>query len=511
MIATHLLDAYRAEPNDSDAGEIKADTRGWLVRAGERAAALAATDDAQRSFEAAVDLADEPLERARLLERAGELARAADRIDIAEQHLRAALLLCDEVGATHDRARVAAALGLALWRQGSIVEAVDLLEEAFAVLVGDEQDADFATLAAQLGRLHYFAGNGQLAAERIEVALDIGEELKLPAVLSSALNTKSLTVQHHPHEADALIRQALRVALDHDLVFEALRAYNNLFVQLANRDRLEESEPLLEEAMTLARRRGDRFWEVRLAAYLCDLHLYHGRWDEARELAGTLPLDRSAGEPVLGNTVLRLARIAIDRDERVRASELLDLFPHETDAVDRQRLGVALGRRQLEAQLDGRIGDASASIVERLPLAIEFLEADTIGEQLLDAANYARETGDHTSALQAAALIDVLPPNVHTRMVDSQLYRLHANAAAAQGEEAAAADAFAVALANARNLDFAFFLAPVLYDYGAWLASSGRPEEAAPLLAEARELFAGMGATVWLRRLDTLAPAATRV
>lgn len=57
------------------------------------------------------------------------------------------------------------------------------------------------------------------------------------------------------------------------------------------------------------------------------------------------------------------------------------------------------------------------------------------------------------------------------------------------------------------NLGYVFFLAPVLADYGTWLQSMGRVDEAAPLLQEARELFEGM-AVVWLRRLDAFAPAA---
>ena len=76
MIAAHLLDAYRAAPEADDAAEIKASAREWLTRAAERAAALAAPEEAQRAFEGAAELADEPLARARLLERAGELARA---------------------------------------------------------------------------------------------------------------------------------------------------------------------------------------------------------------------------------------------------------------------------------------------------------------------------------------------------------------------------------------------------------------------------------------------------
>ena len=192
VIAAHQLDAYRAAPEADDAAEIKASAREWLTRAAERAAALAAPEDAQRAFESAAELADEPLERARLLERAGELARAADRLDVAEQHLRSAFALCDEAGSTHDRARVAAALGVTLWQRGSIEDALELMEDAFAVLVGDEPDADVAMLAAQLGRIHYFGGNSPLASERIESALDIAEALGLPAVLSNALNTKSL-------------------------------------------------------------------------------------------------------------------------------------------------------------------------------------------------------------------------------------------------------------------------------------------------------------------------------
>ena len=152
-----------------------------------------------------------PLERARLLERARRgCALGGPRGRGRSACLRAAFALCDEAGATHDRARVAAALGIAVWRQGRIEEAIGLMEGAFEVLVSDEPDADVATLAAQLGRLHYFAENATLAAEHIETALEIAEELDLPAVLASALNTKSLLLNRRRYESDALLRQALR-------------------------------------------------------------------------------------------------------------------------------------------------------------------------------------------------------------------------------------------------------------------------------------------------------------
>ena len=507
VIAAHLLDAYRAEPEAGDAAEIKREAREWLRRAGERAASLAATDDAQRAFEAAAELADEPLERAHLLERAGDLARAANRLETAERHLREAFAIWEQAGATHDRARVAAALGVAVARSGGIDEALALLEEAFAVLVDDEPDADVATLAAELGRWHFLAGNRERAAERIETALDIAEELRLPAVVSSALNTKALIVSRHSYEAEALMRQALRVALDNDLAPEALRAYNNMLVQADAADRVEEVEPLLAEGLALARRRGDKFWELRLAAGLFEEYKLAGRWDEAVELAETLLVDGASTDPILVGLSVGLARIALDRDDRTTAKRLLAGLPTDIDSADRQLRGGARWARAVTAELDGRTDDAAALIVEALEVAVELLNPGTVGETLREAANYAGLMHDRSSARTALAVADRLPANVRTRIFNSQFHRLRALIAAGDGLDADAADAHAIALANARNLGFPFLLAPVLYDYGAWLVESGR-EEAAPLLTEARELFVQMGAHAWLRRLEAIAPAA---
>ena len=508
VIATHLLDAQRAAPDDAEAAEIGARARAWLVRAAERAAALAATDDAQRAFESAVELADEPLERARLLERAGQLARAADRTDVAEAHLRAAFALCDEVGATHDRARVAAALGVTRWQRGSIEEGLRLMEDAFAVLAEDEPDADVATLAAQLGRVHFFAGNVDAAAERIEQALDIAEMLGLPGVLASGLTTKSLVLGHRLHEAEALVREALRIALDNDLVDEALRAYNNLTVHLDRADRVEELRPLLEEALGLARLRGDRFWELRLTSNLIEEHLFQGDWDLAVALGGTFASQSEISDPSLGLALLHLARISIDRGETEAARALLARYGGDVESDDVQQRGVALFVRQYAQELDGATRDALATVAEGLPVAVQTTNSAAMSSLLSEAARYAVETADHATALEAADPVDALPPSARTRSIDSQLYRLRANAAAAAGDESAAAEAFGIALANARNLGYRYWLAPVLVDYGRWLLATGRADEGAPLLAEARALFEHMGAGVRIAELDRVAPPA---
>ncbi len=240
VIAAHYLDAYRADEGADDAEAIQAAGREWLIRAGERAAALAAPQDARRAFDQASELAAGPLERASLVERAGNLAIDAYEDAVAVDRLAEAQDLFESAGKTHDAARAAAQRSRALWNLGRIEEAIDLLEPAYAVLSADEPDADVAMLAAESARVHHFAGHAEIAVERVEFALRIAEEQVLPEVLSHALNTKALLRMGGPHESHALLREALDIALAHDLVQAALRAYNNLMVVCYTMDRREE-------------------------------------------------------------------------------------------------------------------------------------------------------------------------------------------------------------------------------------------------------------------------------
>ena len=152
-------------------------------------------------------------------------------------------------------------------------------------------------------------------------------------------------------------------------------------------------------------------------------------------------------------------------------------------------------RLQLEAELEGRLADACELLLAELPRTLDSQSSSALAEALCDLATYTLATGDHGPALRAVELMDALPSIEHNRMLDSQLHRLRANAAAAAGDDDGAAEHFAIALANARNLGFAYWLAAVLADYGAWLVDRGREQEAAPLVAEARALYEEMGAT----------------
>ena len=122
-------------------------------------------------------------------------------------------------------------------------------------------------------------------------ALEIAERTKDMALLASALNTKSMLCSvDRPHEAYALVQARARDrARSRPRVRGAARLQQPSWSSSSVLDRSEETLPLLEEALALARRRGDRSGSTLLtAASDHRAPSITGRWDEAEALAQEL-------------------------------------------------------------------------------------------------------------------------------------------------------------------------------------------------------------------------------
>ena len=362
MIAAHYVDAHAADPEADDADDVKAQARDWLTRAGERAAALAAPEDAGRAFDRAAGLAEADEDCARLLERAGEMALAANDPAAAEETLRDARSRFEAAGLPHDAARATAQLGVALWELGRGEEALEVLEPALAVLAEDEPDENVAQLAAQVGRIRHFQGDDETARERIEFALGIAEDHGFAAVLSEALNTKALLLHGRPNESRALLRESLSIALEHDLVYQALRAYNNLAVFTMNDDREADARRATEAGFELARSRGDRQFAVQLGMGLIGDLVWEGDWDGAFALADELPLEPQTA--VAGHVYgcILLARTAYERSDPERAESWLARISPEVGASrDIQLRHLTLWRRCRRRNRRGPAGRCAPS------------------------------------------------------------------------------------------------------------------------------------------------------
>jgi predicted ATPase/class 3 adenylate cyclase len=505
VVAAHHLDAYRAAPDADDAPQLKARAKELLARAGERAASLAANEEAQLYFERAAELAEEPADEASLHEKAATTAWAAGRVEQCKLHCTRALELYEREGMTHPAARVSAVLGAAEWRAGELDQALERMESAFQVLVDDEPDEDLATLAAELGRLYFFKGESDLATARTDTAIELAESLWLPRVLSEALNTQGMIASYQglAERSVALLKHALDLALEHDLTTSALRAYNNLADQLERRDRYEEAIEVCRRGLALARKVGGRVWEWYLLGELSVCLSRTGHWDEAIEGARQVPESAYAEWGLLVCTPM--IDIAAARGDAEEAARLLSFLTHFESSADLQDRSTYLSDKAAALRAAGdeegalAASDAALGTFEDfgLPISYEAKLALTAGIE----AAFALGRLDKVEELLGR--IDMVPPGKRSPFLRAEAARSRARLAAVR-RDGEVEQGFKTAEAIHREHGVMFYLAMAELDHGEWLVGEGRTEEAAPLLVEAREIFESLDAVPMLERLDSL-------
>jgi tetratricopeptide (TPR) repeat protein len=504
MLASHYLAAFEAVRDDPDGEQIKHRAGGMLARAGDRAASLAANEEAARYFEQAASLSDEPLARARLLERSGEMAVLDGRTEPAQVALGQALALFTAADERHQAARVAARLGQLESRRGRLDEALERMERAWTELADDRPDADIAAFAAELGRLHIFRGELELASARLETALDVAESLWLPEVLAETLNSMGVLAEFSARTAygKALTKAALELALEYELPASTLRAYNNLGDSLHRGDRCEEAAEVLEQGIAYARRVGDRRWEQNLLGELSWSLALTGRWPEAVDLLEHVPDERLV--ELQPSFLIALPEPLVAQGRLEEARHLLSLHARLKDSTDLQDRSCYRAAEAVLLHAEGEEGEALAAADE----VISELVASTPADQSVKMAfpqglEAALALGERERAEQLLANIEALPPGRLAPSLRGHAARFRARLATQDGEKEKAERGFATAASVFREYGMQFWLAVTLTEQAEWLIAENHVANAEPPLTEARETFAKLGATPWLARVAT--------
>jgi class 3 adenylate cyclase/tetratricopeptide (TPR) repeat protein len=484
VIASHYLAAHEAAPDADDAAEIKEKARAMLARAGERAESLAAAAEARRYFEQAAGLTEDPSARAALLGSAGEMARRAGDPDSARRLFGESIELHEQVGNTHAAARGLAMLGEVDAFTGRRDDALARMERAFAVISADEPDEDLAMLAARLSVGYWFSGDLERAAERAELALDIAESHAYWAALTIALKAKASVVfsRGHQQEAIALLRHALQIGLDNDLMDESGVAYFLLSDGCFRRDQYAEALGYLDESLALARKLGNRPYEwASLAERTYPLYML-GRWDEALTVGEEFTREQLEAGGVMLSMLQTGVEIHVQRGELDAARQVFSMFERleeSTDVQDRTvYLGVRACLRRAEGQLREGLIDAEAAIESGRTLG--GLSFQTVKLALVEALEAAFALGEMAKVEELLTSIESIPPGTRPPYLDAQAGRFRARLAGGRARYEAVAERF-------RGLDMPFWVAVTLLEQG----------EAAGL-AETREIFERLEATPWL-------------
>jgi tetratricopeptide (TPR) repeat protein len=479
--------------------EIRARAREMLVRAGERAASLAAPGEGRRYFEQAAALSQDAVAQAELTDRAGHMAWLTGKPAEARALLESARAAYEDHGEVAAAAKVDARLADFDFNEGHPPKAAARMAPALAVLETAGSDADVAALAAQLGRFLIFTGAYDEAAPHLERALTLAETLDLPETLAQALNTKAVLTlrRHRVREALILVEGALALALEHDLHAAALRAYNNLGATLWTLDRWREHLGVANRGLELSRRIGDRIWEsIFLAGSIGTMYML-GRWDDALERAAEA--EGLAATEFAQGLILSVVNVHVHRGALDRARDLLS---QHAAVGQSENADFAAGYASLEAVLlgmEGRPKEALATArhaVQALGKAggqhsgIRFLAFEAAGG--VDDGDEIRELLGMLDGLAASELA----PSLRAQQAR---FRARLPEYDADGELASAERFF-------RELDGPFHVAVVQLEHAEWLVAQGRADEAEPLLAEARETFERLQATPWLDRLATVQP-----
>ncbi|HKC78055.1 MAG TPA: hypothetical protein VKB70_06690, partial [Gaiellaceae bacterium] len=494
VVAAHYLDAYEAAPDAEDAGQLRAKAGEQLTLAGERAASLAASEEAQRYFTKAAALAEDDSVRARLLEQAGGAAFDGARFDVSVELLDEAITLYNAAGSTHPAARATAQLGLSAWRNGDLKGGAHRLAQALDVLADDEPDAEIAALVEMLGRLNFFLGEHDLAWDRVERALEIAEALPAPEVLANALNTKSLLLdaKGRYEEGSALLARAVAIGREHDLRLSLLRAMNNYCVELSVRNRFSELEVVAREGEDLAHRLGLREAEQQFLSFVGLAAWMLGDWNECDAL-----VDRYTA----GGTYTPLFRantIIFPGMHRGRVSEVR----HALDDIEALRNSDDAQISGGFARLEGCVLHAEGRFAEAVAAQRASQELNTTIHSKIDTFTWAYELESLADAHDADQLEDCLRARdalaavERTSFVEAQHARFRGRLLALRGDREGAAEALESASAQFSASGLRFYEAATLVELA--------EVRGAPVPQEARETLERLDAKPWLERADAL-------
>lgn len=234
----------------------------YLLRFGDKAAAIYANQDAIGCYRRALELLkqedNQPALKAEVLEKLADAHGVAGELEAALESWQAACGCYETLGQMERLAAVHRKIGIHWWGQGNREKAIEHLQRGLDLLACEPDSVEAALLYHELGRFHFRSGEDQEAIVWAQKALALGQRLDAPEVLSQVYNTLGVSLARRGdlEEGVVQVKQSLQIALQHDQLTAACRAYTNLGMLLSAVDR-EQALSYCHEGLALAKKIGD--------------------------------------------------------------------------------------------------------------------------------------------------------------------------------------------------------------------------------------------------------------
>jgi class 3 adenylate cyclase/tetratricopeptide (TPR) repeat protein len=318
MLAHHYVSALEfAQAAEQDTTELVSKARDSLIQSGDRARSVNAFKEAAGYYERALELSPEIGEQRPLAlwgYASSLFASGAGEAGDVLERARAAL---DESGDTDTAAEADAMLAAVWWHRGQRQEVDAHLDRAVAAISDRAPSPAKAHVLSAAARFAMLTHQENQAIALARQALSVAEALDLQDIRADTLVTLG-TARWDDGDAEGVadIEEGLRIALEHNALSAALRAYNNLGSVAADQGDPRRFQ-LLADAKRVATRLGAREQERFADARLNVVKEHRGSWDEALRDAANFIDQCEHGSPHRLEPALHLlrARIYYARDD----------------------------------------------------------------------------------------------------------------------------------------------------------------------------------------------------
>lgn len=511
VIASHLLEAFEADPEAPDAAGLRQRACDALVRAGDHAASLAAAASAEHYYDRALQLAD-PADRATLHTRAGQMAWQQLHTASARRHLDEAVALHTSEGRIGAAARTSVTLAAIDAHEVKREEAAVRMERAFAELnavesVAAEHEADLAVVAAELARRLVLARRSlDVALERVELALDTAERHGYSEVFCEAINTKGLILglRGRREEGRALLGCALEHALASDNHRAALRAYNNIAADL---QALNPAQAFVytEKGIALARLLGLRREEIMFTIGQLPVQVDLGHWDTALSVIADVleSTDVEVTDSLLGAELIYGAWVHVWRGDLTKAQPLVKRLTELCAQAGPDYKLIHDAARCAVLRAEGRDQEALDILGDRIRATDDLWEySESSRWAFVESVEAAFAVGDLRVVRQHLASTETGFSSAQFPLLQAHALRFRARLDAREGRDADVARTSLAALAMFEQRQMLFWAAITRLELGEWMLQRKRREEAEGLLGLARAAFVELGATPSIERVD---------